>query len=121
MDTNKLRNLGTIVRKKRGNQGLRAAAVEIGTSAPTLSRIEGGKMPDLQTFIKLCRWLEIDPATLLGIGATKLTQSQPSTTFAHLRAVREIDMRTVSALARAIVQVQRMHGEDSGDSDGERL
>ena len=41
--------------------------VKLGTSAPTLSRIESGKMPDLQTFGKLCRWLGLDPATLLDI------------------------------------------------------
>ena len=53
-----LQNLGTIVRRKRGNQGLRATAAEIGTSAPTLSRIESGKMPDLQTFGKIYgEWL----------------------------------------------------------------
>ena len=43
-----LQNLGTIVREKRGDRALRAVAVDIGTSAPTLSRIESGKMPDLQ-------------------------------------------------------------------------
>ena len=121
MDTNTLRNLGTIVRKKRGNLGLRDAAAEIGTSAPTLSRIEGGKMPDLQTFGKLCRWLEVNPATLLNIGPGKPTQDQPVAAFAHLRAGREIDMQTASALARAIVQAQRMLVQTSGDSDGERL
>ena len=40
-----LQNLGTIVRRKRGNQGLRATAAEIGTSAPTRSRIETERCP----------------------------------------------------------------------------
>ena len=121
MNTYTLRNLGTIVRKKRGNVGLRDAAADIGTSAPTLSRIESGKLPDLQTFAKLCRWLEIDPAMLLDTGPAKPTDAGPSVAFAHLRAGREIDPDTASALARAIVRAQRMLVEGSGDSDGERL
>ena len=64
-----LQNLGTIVREKRGSRGLRIVAGEIGTTAPTLSRIESGKMPDLQTFGKLCRWLGVDPAALLDVKA----------------------------------------------------
>ena len=121
MPGNTLSNLGTMVRKKRGNRGLRDAAAEIGTSAPTLSRIEGGRMPDLQTFGKLCRWLEIDPATLLGVEPRTPTISQPNAAFAHLRAEREIEPQTVAALSRAIVQAQRMLVANSGESDGEGL
>ena len=116
-----LQNLGTIVRRKRGNQGLRAAAAEIGTSAPTLSRIESGKMPDLQTFGKICRWLEIDPGTLLGMGVRPLEESQPGTAIAHLKAKREIEPRTASALANAIVRAQQMLADTPGESYGERL
>ena len=72
-----LQNLGTIVREKRGGRGLRAAAADIGTSAPTLSRIESGKMPDLHTFEKLCRWLELDPSTLLGFFPRSDDNDQP--------------------------------------------
>lgn len=121
MPASALSNLGTMVRKKRGNRGLRDTAAEIGTSAPTLSRIESGRMPDLQTFGKLCSWLEIDPATLLGIETQRQTISQPNATFAHLRAKREIEAQTVAALSRAIVQAQRMLVTSSGESDGERL
>ena len=71
-----LLNLGTIVREKRGSLGLRAVAADTGISAPTLSRIEAGKMPDLQTFGKLCRWLEVDPASLLGISRQRQESEQ---------------------------------------------
>lgn len=37
---------------------LRDAAEEIGISASTLSRICGGKMPDLMTYGKICKWLD---------------------------------------------------------------
>ena len=47
--------LSAMVRAKRGSMGLRAAAEEIGDiSASTLSRIEQGRIPDLDTFFRLC-------------------------------------------------------------------
>ena len=117
-----LQNLGTIVRERRGNRGLRATAAEIGTSAPTLSRIESGKMPDLQTFGKLCRWLELDPASLLGVSAQRPDRTtQPTEVSAHLRTDREIAPETARALANAIIRAQRMLGGESGDTHGEGL
>lgn len=37
------------------------ACIEIGISKPTLSRIERGKKPDIDTFAKVCKWLKEDP------------------------------------------------------------
>ena len=105
-----LRNLGTIIRERRGNRGLREVAREIPTSPATLSRIEAGKMPDLTTFGKLCQWLEIDPAHLLGItsSGSEPSEKQSITAAAHLRAEKEIDRDTARALANVILQAQRM-------------
>ena len=103
-----LQNLGTVVREKRGSRGLRAVAGEIGTSAPTLSRIESGKMPDLQTFGKLCRWLELDPAMLLDVTAQPAATAPNDMAIAHLKASREIDPNTARALANAILKAQLM-------------
>ena len=116
-----LENLGTIVRQKRGDRGLRAVAAEIGTSAPTLSRIESGKMPDIQTFGKICRWLEIDPASLLGVAVDRQQTQEPEMAAAHLRANREISVETAGALARAILRAQQMLSDEPGDPDGARV
>ena len=35
---------------------LRGAATELGVSAATLSRIERGEKPDIDTFVKICLW-----------------------------------------------------------------
>ena len=113
-----LENLGTIVRQKRGDRGLRAVATDIGTSAPTLSRVEAGKMPDLQTFGKLCRWLEIDPASLLGVSIHRQPAEEPVLATAHLRANREISAETAAALARAILRAQQMLSDEPGEPDG---
>ncbi len=118
-----LENLGAIVREKRGSRGLRAAAADIGTSAPTLSRIESGKTPDLQTFIKLCRWLEIDPASIMGVSVTPRRRAVGDSlaATAHLRAKREVAPETAKALANAIIHAQRMLGEMESETDGERV
>ena len=119
-----LQNLGTIVREKRGSRGLRTVASEIGTSAPTLSRIESGRMPDLQTFGKLCRWLEVDPATLLDVMQQSTETAPTNIAVAHLKAHREIDPKTASALANAILKAQLMLHDAPGkvgEVDGEGL
>ncbi len=104
-----LQNLGSIVRERRGVRGLREVAREIGTSPATLSRVEGGKLPDLTTFGKLCRWLEIDPSELLGIRKPEEAQrSNPVVAAAHLRAKREITPATARALANVIIHAQDM-------------
>ena len=113
-----LQNLGTVVREKRGSRGLRAVAAEIGTSAPTLSRIESGKMPDLNTFGLLCRWLEIDPSALLGVTPQPADTATKDVVSAHLKAQQTIDPDTASALANAILLAQRML-HDAPDRVGE--
>lgn len=114
-----LQNLGTIVREKRGSRGLRTVATEIGTSAPTLSRIESGKMPDLQTFGKLCRWLELDPATLLEVKPQTEEAGSTRIAAAHLKAHREISPATAGALAHAILRAQLILHDAPGKVDGE--
>ena len=116
-----LQNLGTIVREKRGARGLRAVAAEVGTSAPTLSRIESGKMPDLQTFGKLCRWLGVDPGSLLGVSPILQETEVPSLAAAHLKADREIAPETARALANAIIRAQMMLADLPGGTVGEGL
>jgi transcriptional regulator with XRE-family HTH domain len=56
IDTKKL---AVAVRARRGKLSLRKAAEKSGVSYPTLSKIENGDKPDLETFIKVCRWIEL--------------------------------------------------------------
>ena len=64
-----LESLGRLVAKKRGDRGIRAAASEIGISPSTLSRVENGHLPDLENYRKICAWLGIDPANVVGTHA----------------------------------------------------
>src|SRR5207253_9358400 len=52
--------LAALIKTKRGNRGLREIAQEIGDVSPsTLSRIENGKLPDMDTFLRICDWLHV--------------------------------------------------------------
>lgn len=52
--------LADAIRVRRGRKSLREAAEETGISAATLSQLENGAQPNLQTFLTLAEWIEID-------------------------------------------------------------
>ena len=61
-----IQKLASLVRNKRLTRGLRETSTEIGNVSPsTLSRVENGKIPDIETFLALCDWLEIPAAELI--------------------------------------------------------
>jgi len=101
-----LATLGNQVKKQRGNKTLRDAAKEIGIGAATLMRVEAGRVPDLDTFGKICKWLNVDPGSYLGF-PTKVAQLADSsglmTISAHLRADATPNPSTAQALAKMIM------------------
>lgn len=44
---------------------------EIGISKATLSRIERGSLPDIETFIKICNWLQVENPNIFFENAKK--------------------------------------------------
>ena len=100
-----LKSLGRLVAQKRGKVGIRATARAIGLSPATLSRVENGQLPDLANFTKLCEWLEVDPASLLGFDSAK--RDRP-TVAVHFRSDRTMDVDTAGALQDLILAAQRM-------------
>ena len=99
-----MKSLGALVSKKRGALGIRATAAKIGISPATLSRIENGQLPDLENFSKICRWLKIDPATILGLGTNA---DDPPVAAVHFRKERTMKLETARALAEMILAAQR--------------
>lgn len=99
--------LANLLRNKRSGRGLRGIAREIGNVSPsTLSRVENGKMPDMETFLSLCDWLEVPPETLIRDGASQEVAPDvvpPETLAIQLRADKDLDPATANALA-ALVQ-----------------
>lgn len=91
------------IKGKRANNGLRAAAKDIGISFTTLSRIEQGKVPDVDTFVRICKWLNTSTDTFI-IGTSKKTKeiSNKEQIVAHLRADKELNKDTINMLIKMI-------------------
>lgn len=97
--------LASMLKEKRGKTGLRTIAEEIeGVSVATLSRIEQGKIPDVDTFIKICRWLGVPTDTFVIRQPSKTvshTDNQQAI-VAHLRADRELETDTIQMLVKLV-------------------
>lgn len=101
LDTERLANL---VRNKRGSRGLRETAKEISNVSPsTISRVENGKTPDMETFLALCDWLEIPAAELIkNTEEEEATLDTPETITIQLRADKNLDPAIANALASLV-------------------
>jgi transcriptional regulator with XRE-family HTH domain len=103
-----LLRLGAMLRDRRGGRGIREVAQEIGISAATLTRVEGGRLPDIGTFQKICSWLKVNPAEILDIP----TENNPTPTdtlvaAVHLRADQTLPEAAATDLAQLIVVAHR--------------
>lgn len=96
--------LSSMIKSKRQSQNLRATAIQVGgVSAATLSRIEQGKLPDVETFIKICKWLKVPTDTfIVGEKTTISKMKNKDLIVAQLRADRELDKDVVEAIVRMI-------------------
>lgn len=96
--------LSLLLKSKRGSRGLRAVAQEIGgISASTLSRIEQGNLPDVDTFIRICQWLELSPAEFTKDESFVYGQvTAKEIILSHLRADRTLPQHTIAALSEMI-------------------
>lgn len=103
-----LARLGEMLRNKRGQRGIREVAQEIEISPATLSRVERGNIPDLATFGKICKWLELDPAEVLGLEKSRASQEAPLVATAHFRTGQTVNPELAKALAEMILAAQRM-------------
>ena len=95
--------LSGMVKSHRATKTLRAAAEEIGNvSAATLLRVEQGKIPDVDTFIRICKWLNVPSDTFIISGASPKQVSTKDHLVAHLRAERELSKETINMLIQMI-------------------
>jgi transcriptional regulator with XRE-family HTH domain len=99
-----IEELGRLIAVKRGGRGVRATATDVGISAATLSRVENGHMPDLETFAKICRWLDRDPREFLGLGERA---GQAPQAVVHFRKKKTVAPETAMALGELILAAQK--------------
>jgi DNA-binding Xre family transcriptional regulator len=98
--------LSKLLIEKRGERGVREFARQIGISAATLSRIERGKLPDIETFGKLCSVLRVDPADILeieDIEAQPIVTSQSAVAAVHFKADAHYSPQAAQDLAALIL------------------
>jgi transcriptional regulator with XRE-family HTH domain len=104
-----LLRLGAMLRERRGGRGIRQVATEIGISPATLTRVEGGRLPDIATFQKICVWLKVNPAEILDVPTTNAHASDTETpTIAfHPRADQMLTESAAADLAKLIMVAHR--------------
>jgi transcriptional regulator with XRE-family HTH domain len=110
MDHLKIGALADRIRSKRAGQGIRAAAQEVGISSATLSRVENGGVPDLETFGRICSWLGDDPARYLGLATAHSTTT--SKVLVHFKKENAIRPETATALSEMIILAHKMLREE---------
>jgi DNA-binding Xre family transcriptional regulator len=103
--------LGKLLAERRGNEGVREFAKTLGISPATLSRIENGKLPDLETFSKICDKLQLDPSDILQVGKKASQQADaavaPVTAHVHFRANPHQSPEAAQDLAKLILAAQK--------------
>ncbi len=103
IDTQKLSEM---LKSKRGKKGLREVSKEIGQVSPsTLSRVEQGNLPDIDTYVKICNWLEV-PTDFFTESVEDTTERQ---IVAHLRADKALPTETSEALIKMIKLAYKAH------------
>lgn len=110
---NKLQVLLVTALKEKG-LSLRQASKTIGISTTTLSRIANGESYDMDTMLKICKWLGTTPSSILDMEAGKLAptiaamiETYPELADVFSNAVKkilrgEVPPETISEIANYI-------------------
>ena len=106
-----LESLVKRLREKRGHRGIREVALEIKISPATLSRVERGNLPDLETFKKICTWVAVDPGEILGVQPASRRQAAVRV---HFKKDSTLAAPTAKALAELILVAQAKMRKDEG-------
>lgn len=105
-----LLSLGKLLSERRGGRGVREFARDIGISSATLSRIENGKLPDLETFSKICSYMKLDPAEILQVDFADRRVSQAAeepVAAIHFKADAVLDPSAAADLGALILAADR--------------
>ena len=104
MESLAIDELAQRIQERRAGKGIREAAKEVGVSPATLSRIENGKVPDLETFGKICQWLGDDPSVYLGL---KPRADEAPRAQVHFKKGTAIEKDSAKALSEMIMMAQK--------------
>jgi UDP-N-acetylglucosamine 1-carboxyvinyltransferase len=100
-------HLAALVKTKRGNRSLREVAQDFEDMSPsTLSRIEHEKMVDVETFLRLCDWLQVAPQAF--IKNTDEVREQEMTTPERIEVVLRTDRTLSTESADALIALLKV-------------
>ena len=113
-----IEELARRIRGKRGNRSLRDVAEEANISFSTLSRVEKGRVPDLETYTNLCAWLNVSADTFTS--ATVAPKSNEEKIYMHLRADPTLPADVSESLVVMIRAMIKEHSKPkkTGNSHG---
>lgn len=104
MESLAIDELAQRIQVHRAGKGIREAAKEVGVSPATLSRVENGKVPDLETFGKICQWLGDDPSIYLGLKPRVVGAPRAQV---HFKKGTAIEQDSAKALSEMIILAQK--------------
>ena len=100
-------HLAAVVKTKRGNRSLRDVTQDLEDMSPsTLSRIENEKMVDVQTFLRICDWLQVAPQEF--IKNTDEVREQEMTTLEQIEVVLRTDRTLPPEAADALLALLKV-------------
>ena len=105
MESIRIELLAKEIEERRAGMGIRETAKLVGISPATLSRVENQKIPDLETFSKICKWLGKDPALFLGLPTSP--KAAAPTALVHFKKGAAIKKDSAKALGEMILAVQQ--------------
>jgi transcriptional regulator with XRE-family HTH domain len=82
---------------------VREAAADAGVPVATFSRVENGRMPDLDTFRSLVAWIGVPPETFFE--ATSAVVNTPAAIAEHLRADPALDPEAATRIASLVEEL----------------
>jgi transcriptional regulator with XRE-family HTH domain len=101
MHSIKIDALSKMIKQKRGERGLREVAKQVGISVSTLSRVENGNLPDIDSYMKLCKWLEVS-IDFFTTAPQEGNESMKQMVVANLRADKTLPKDISEALIKMI-------------------
>jgi transcriptional regulator with XRE-family HTH domain len=106
------------LKAKRGKRGLREISEEMnGIGISTLSRIENGKVPDVETFLTICHWLQVSPGEFIKKPDGDTTIDSIDEVEGHFRADRNLDPELEHALAAFMLRAYAAAIEETPDEE----
>lgn len=98
-----IEKLAFMIKSHRGDKGLRALASELGSiSSSTLSRVEQGNLPDIDTYVTLCKWLGVSTDYFIIKDEPEPDKNTVENIEFQLRADKTLPPKTTDALMTMI-------------------